>query len=81
MMNRVRRVLSGHPKRDASLQSKDSVQKEKEDEQAIKGDVEDGGKNYKTMSWWHCGLIMLAETVSLGVMSLPWAISKIGLVP
>lgn len=34
--------------------------------------------NYQSMSWWHCGLIMLAETVSLGILSLPMAVSGLG---
>lgn len=37
--------------------------------------------NYQSMSWWHCALIMLAETVSLGILALPMAVSGLGLLP
>ncbi|KAF2809538.1 amino acid transporter [Mytilinidion resinicola] len=33
------------------------------------------------MEWWHCGVLMLAETISLGVLSLPQAVATLGLVP
>ncbi|OBT71058.1 hypothetical protein VF21_10254 [Pseudogymnoascus sp. 05NY08] len=36
---------------------------------------------YKTMAWWQCGMIMVAETVSLGILSLPSAVAQLGLVP
>ena len=35
---------------------------------------------YKTMDWWHCGLLMIAECISLGVLSLPHAMAVLGLV-
>ncbi|GAB7365258.1 hypothetical protein MBLNU230_g6341t1 [Neophaeotheca triangularis] len=37
--------------------------------------------NYKTMEWWHAGFLMIAETISLGILSLPHAISLVGFVP
>ncbi|TKA21857.1 hypothetical protein B0A50_08729 [Salinomyces thailandicus] len=46
--------------------------------------TEDGGPSkidYATMSWWHTGIIMIAETVSLGILSLPKALSTMGFVP
>ncbi|XHG08794.1 hypothetical protein AWENTII_011886 [Aspergillus wentii] len=36
---------------------------------------------YKVLKWWQCGLLMVAETVSLGVLSLPAAVAGLGLVP
>ncbi len=41
-----------------------------------------GGEiEYKTMAWWHVGILMIAETVSLGVLSLPSAVATMGLLP
>ncbi|KAL4916693.1 transmembrane amino acid transporter protein-domain-containing protein [Aspergillus aurantiobrunneus] len=45
------------------------------------GDEEFAEVKYKTMKWWQCGLLMVAETVSLGVLSLPAAVAGLGLVP
>ncbi|KAJ5599840.1 hypothetical protein N7450_000907 [Penicillium hetheringtonii] len=36
---------------------------------------------YKTLTWWQCGLLMICESVSLGVLSLPSAVSTLGMVP
>ncbi|KAI9727151.1 MAG: hypothetical protein M1828_007352 [Chrysothrix sp. TS-e1954] len=40
----------------------------------------DGDVQFKTMSWWHVGLLMIAETISLGILSLPWALATLGFV-
>ena len=37
--------------------------------------------HYKTLSWWHCGILMIAECVSLGILSLPAALATLGLLP
>ena len=34
---------------------------------------------YRTLSWWQGGMIMIAETVSLGILSLPSAVATIGI--
>ncbi|OQE26523.1 hypothetical protein PENSTE_c005G05787 [Penicillium steckii] len=36
---------------------------------------------YRTLYWWQCGMIMIAETVSLGILSLPSAVATLGLAP
>ncbi|KAJ5555672.1 hypothetical protein N7535_008106 [Penicillium sp. DV-2018c] len=45
------------------------------------GDEEFAEVKYKVLKWWQCGLLMVAETVSLGVLSLPAAVAALGLVP
>ncbi|KAL3479013.1 transmembrane amino acid transporter protein-domain-containing protein [Aspergillus californicus] len=45
------------------------------------GDEEFAEVKYKTLKWWQCGLLMVAETVSLGVLSLPAAVAGLGFVP
>jgi hypothetical protein len=35
---------------------------------------------YNTMNWWQCGVLMIAECISLGVLSLPHAMAVLGLV-
>ncbi|KAK7967702.1 uncharacterized protein PG986_001979 [Apiospora aurea] len=37
--------------------------------------------NYRTLDWWQAGIIMIAETISLGILSLPAVIATLGLVP
>ncbi|KAL4888173.1 transmembrane amino acid transporter protein-domain-containing protein [Aspergillus ambiguus] len=45
------------------------------------GDEENAEVKYKVLKWWQCGCLMVAETVSLGVLSLPAAVAGLGLVP
>ncbi|KAF7714340.1 Uncharacterized protein PECH_003046 [Penicillium ucsense] len=45
------------------------------------GNEEGAEVKYKVLKWWQCGLLMVAETVSLGVLSLPAAVATLGLVP
>ncbi|KAH9810085.1 putative amino acid transporter [Teratosphaeria destructans] len=45
-------------------------------------EVQDGSRvHYKTMHWWHAGIVMIAETISLGIMSLPSSLATMGFVP
>ncbi|TQW00980.1 aromatic and neutral aliphatic amino acid permease [Cordyceps javanica] len=37
--------------------------------------------NFKTLSWWKGGIVLIAETVSLGILSLPSVIATLGLAP
>ncbi|KAK4135085.1 hypothetical protein BT67DRAFT_449331 [Trichocladium antarcticum] len=37
--------------------------------------------NYHTLTWWQAGVVMIAETVSLGILSLPAVVANLGLVP
>lgn len=36
---------------------------------------------YKTVEWWETSFLMVAETVSLGILSLPKVISTMGFIP
>ncbi|KAM5439998.1 hypothetical protein McanMca71_005002 [Microsporum canis] len=45
------------------------------------GDEEFSDVKYKVMTWWQCGMIMIAETISLGILSLPSAVAALGIVP
>ncbi|PYI11885.1 hypothetical protein BO78DRAFT_457170 [Aspergillus sclerotiicarbonarius CBS 121057] len=45
------------------------------------GDEEYAEVKYKVLSWWQCGFLMVAETVSLGILSLPAVVAELGLVP
>ncbi|PYH47659.1 neutral amino acid permease [Aspergillus saccharolyticus JOP 1030-1] len=45
------------------------------------GDEEFAEVKYKVLKWWQCGVLMVAQTVSLGVLSLPAAVASLGLVP
>ncbi|KAF7712973.1 Uncharacterized protein PECH_002486 [Penicillium ucsense] len=35
---------------------------------------------YRTLTWWQCGMIMIAETISLGILSLPQTVATIGMI-
>ncbi|KAE8385588.1 hypothetical protein ETB97_004766 [Aspergillus alliaceus] len=45
------------------------------------GDEEFAEVKYRTLHWWQCAMIMIAETISLGILSLPSAMAALGLVP
>jgi hypothetical protein len=45
------------------------------------GDESDSEVKYRTLTWWQAGVIMIAETISLGILSLPSALAAIGIVP
>ncbi|KAL5335057.1 transmembrane amino acid transporter protein-domain-containing protein [Aspergillus crustosus] len=45
------------------------------------GDEEDAEIKYKVLSWWQAGFLMVAETVSIGILSLPSVVATLGLVP
>ena len=45
------------------------------------GDEEDSEVKYRTLTWWQAAAIMVAETISLGILSLPSVLAAIGLVP
>ncbi len=41
----------------------------------------EGGVEYKSMVWWQAGMVMVAETISLGILSLPAAMADLGIIP
>jgi hypothetical protein len=45
------------------------------------GDEEDSDVKYKSMEWWQAAMIMIAETISLGILSLPSVLARVGMVP
>ncbi|KAF3047314.1 hypothetical protein E8E11_009432 [Didymella keratinophila] len=45
------------------------------------GNEEGAEIQYKTCAWWHIGVLMLAENVSLGVFALPQALAILGIFP
>ncbi|CAG8924732.1 unnamed protein product [Penicillium salamii] len=56
-------------------------QEHTEQRQDAFGDEENAEIKYKVLKWWQGGLLMVAETISLGILSLPAAIAGLGLVP
>ena len=38
------------------------------------GHEEEGDIDYRSLAWWQGSMLMLAETVSLGVLSIPYAL-------
>lgn len=44
------------------------------------GDESNSEVKYRTMAWWQAGIIMIAETISLGILSLPSVLASIGIV-
>ncbi|KAI5857262.1 amino acid transporter [Tricharina praecox] len=45
------------------------------------GNEEGAGIKYKTMTWCQTAFVMIAETVSLGILSLPSTLKAVGLIP
>ncbi|KAJ6051414.1 uncharacterized protein N7446_006046 [Penicillium canescens] len=45
------------------------------------GNEEMAEVKYRTMKWWHCGMLMIAENISLGILSLPSAVATLGMAP
>lgn len=45
------------------------------------GDDSNSETQYRTLSWWQAAIIMIAETISLGILSLPSVLATIGIVP
>lgn len=54
--------------------------KGKKDPFADEGDGESQTK-FRTMAWWQAGMIMIAETISLGILSLPSVLAAVGFAP
>ncbi|KAJ5569559.1 uncharacterized protein N7459_008989 [Penicillium hispanicum] len=45
------------------------------------GNEETGEVKYRVMKWWQAGMLMVAENISLGILSLPSAVATLGIVP
>lgn len=45
------------------------------------GNETGAGIHYKTLRWWQCSFLMIAETISLGILSLPSVIATMGFIP
>ncbi|KAL7271786.1 hypothetical protein RUND412_005437 [Rhizina undulata] len=50
-------------------------------EDDVFGNEEGAEIKYKTMTWWQTGVIMIAETISLGILSLPSSLQILGIIP
>ncbi|RMZ86161.1 hypothetical protein DV737_g229, partial [Chaetothyriales sp. CBS 132003] len=37
--------------------------------------------DYNTVAWWQAGMLMIAESVSLGILALPAVLAAVGMVP
>lgn len=46
----------------------------------VRNAFEDGGKNYRTLGKWQAALVMITNQIGLGILSLPSASQKIGIV-
>lgn len=44
-------------------------------------DAEGKGTKYRTLNWWQATVIMIAETISLGILSLPSVLATVGFLP
>lgn len=45
------------------------------------GDETNAEVKYRTLTWWQTSLLMIAETISLGILSLPSVLATIGMIP
>ncbi|CRG83253.1 N amino acid transport system protein [Talaromyces islandicus] len=75
-------LTSGHDASAAEAETSDYCKHNEEAPQTDAfGDEALAEIKYKVLTWWQGGLLMVAETISLGILSLPAAISQLGLVP
>ncbi|KAF1940872.1 hypothetical protein EJ02DRAFT_512839 [Clathrospora elynae] len=74
-------VVGEHPLQYAVTVSTDAEGQVAPEENDAFGNEEGAEIQYKTCEWWHVGILMLAENVSLGVLALPQALAILGLVP
>lgn len=44
------------------------------------GDESNAEVKYRTLAWWQAGITMIAETISLGILSLPSVLATVGIV-
>ena len=44
-------------------------------------DEGEGEVKYRTLRWWQAAMVMIAETISLGILSLPSVFARVGLAP
>lgn len=49
---------------------------DEDDSSVVCGDIK-----FRSLEWWQCGMVMIAETISLGILSLPSVLSTVGLIP
>ncbi|KAL3481377.1 transmembrane amino acid transporter protein-domain-containing protein [Aspergillus californicus] len=68
------------PRHDADAQDKEKNQEAPVFSDTF-GDEQDAEIKYKVLSWWQAGFLMVAETVSIGILSLPSVVAVLGLVP
>ncbi|PYH49809.1 uncharacterized protein BP01DRAFT_331266 [Aspergillus saccharolyticus JOP 1030-1] len=78
--------LDHAPQYDLALRDEEKQEKQEDRKgspiyQDTFGDEEYAEVKYKVLSWWQCGFLMVAETVSLGILSLPAVVGVLGLVP
>ncbi|KAE8354338.1 transmembrane amino acid transporter protein-domain-containing protein [Aspergillus coremiiformis] len=79
----VRKDMSQDAEYDVGLKDteKQNDEKSRPEYQDTFGDEEYAEVKYKVLSWWQCGFLMVAETVSLGILSLPAVVAALGLAP
>ncbi|KAL4865084.1 hypothetical protein BDV12DRAFT_175146 [Aspergillus spectabilis] len=66
---------------DVSIQDEEKNYDKKQVPEDVFGDEADAEIKYKVLSWWQAGFLMVAETVSIGILSLPSVVATLGLVP
>ncbi|KAH8844610.1 hypothetical protein MCOR27_003467 [Pyricularia oryzae] len=81
MAEEARRPEDITPPRNNSMASDNAPNPEKDQSEAGNSGVLGELINHKTLTWWQGGIVLIAETVSLGVLSLPSVLATLGLVP
>ncbi|KAI6350225.1 hypothetical protein MCOR25_010575 [Pyricularia grisea] len=81
MAGHARRPDDIMPPRAGSMASDNAPNPEKEQSEAGNSGVLGELINHKTLTWWQGGIVLIAETVSLGVLSLPSVLATLGLIP
>ncbi|PCH37939.1 neutral amino acid transporter [Wolfiporia cocos MD-104 SS10] len=81
MANNLRASMTGSSIDDSSAygNGKEAAQVVQHSEFDVYGDEENADIQYRTMVWWKAAALMLAETVSLGILSIPSVFGSLGM--
>ncbi|EMD38128.1 hypothetical protein CERSUDRAFT_113275 [Gelatoporia subvermispora B] len=75
-----RTVNSDHDAEKKMMYAKEGTHPVQQDAFDVYGDDESADIKYRTMVWWKAAALMLAETVSLGILSIPSVFASLGMV-
>lgn len=77
-------ITDGSPTLDTQAprrQPVNSSEEEKLEDNDVLGQVKSNADKYKSVSFIQCGFLLVAETISLGILTLPSTVATVGWIP